>query len=84
MTGVEAKKNFDNFSEETAKRIDSFIYRMKHHYNLSKKINNIKSQSNFSRKSFNEKLVKIGFISPEESIQRNLKETKSNCMDSLQ
>ena len=84
MTEDEARKDFDNFSEETAKRIDSVIYRMKHTYNFSKKINNIKNQSNFSRRNFNERLAKIGFITPEESVQRNLKETKSNCMDTLQ
>ena len=45
MTADEAQKQYDEFVTATENRIDGVIYRLKHHYNVGKKINSINKQS---------------------------------------
>lgn len=41
MTADVAKRQYDEFVTNTSSRIDGVIYRLKNHYNVGKKINNI-------------------------------------------
>ena len=45
MTAEAARKQYDDFVYSTSSRVDGVIYRLKHHYNLGKKLNNINKQS---------------------------------------
>jgi len=59
MTADAARKNYDEFVEGTAARVEGVIYRLKHHYNVGKKINSINRQSQLSRSTFNKSRISM-------------------------
>ena len=66
MTADSARKNYNDFVSSTAERIDGVIYRVKHNYNISKKMNSINDQSHLASKTFNQSLVDKGLLTPDE------------------
>lgn len=66
MTAEAAHKQYNEFCDKTEARIDGVIYRLKHHYNVGKKINSINKQSMLKVHNLNKDLRARGLLTAEE------------------
>ena len=84
MTADAARKQYEEFVESSAARIDGVIYRLKHHYNIGKRINSINKQSLLSVKTVNKYLRGKGLITAEEQMNRDKKEAANQVLGKVQ
>eukprot|EP00353_Schmidingerella_taraikaensis_P007010 CAMPEP_0185575214 /NCGR_PEP_ID=MMETSP0434-20130131/6468_1 /TAXON_ID=626734 ORGANISM="Favella taraikaensis, Strain Fe Narragansett Bay" /NCGR_SAMPLE_ID=MMETSP0434 /ASSEMBLY_ACC=CAM_ASM_000379 /LENGTH=149 /DNA_ID=CAMNT_0028192027 /DNA_START=1242 /DNA_END=1691 /DNA_ORIENTATION=- len=56
MTADAAKKQYEEFVDETKRRVDGVINRLRHRYNIGKKINSINKQSLLSKQTFSNEM----------------------------